>query len=396
MSDPVTNAEVEDVLSSIRRLVSDDIRAVRPARDSGDTHQVRKADGTAPPDRLVLTPALRVADGRDVAESDVGQGAAEADVSGTEIAPDVADDCNTQQVTVDGNDNVQETADGLDNALEEPTELEGESSEATDDVISDDPVIEAKDEPFLFLGHLRAERLLGFAAAGAPDVPEESPGQGGLHKPSEGAETPDAPAVAQYLGHAVGPEVVNQPENQEKRAAPPMFFRRTTPQELTAKIAALEDVIAKTPDQWEPDGTDEDPYSGTAVQSLSWEDDVDLDGSGKPVSKENTETVSTNPEPVITQEPEAVVSGETDETSPSDSVDRPPSDTAVFELGPEMLRPEMLNPDDAVLDEDALRELVSDIVRQELQGALGERITRNVRKLVRREIQRALVAQDFD
>ena len=47
-------------------------------------------------------------------------------------------------------------------------------------------------------------------------------------------------------------------------------------------------------------------------------------------------------------------------------------------------------------DEDSLRELVSDIVRQELQGRLGERITRNVRKLVRREIQRALAELDLD
>lgn len=47
------------------------------------------------------------------------------------------------------------------------------------------------------------------------------------------------------------------------------------------------------------------------------------------------------------------------------------------------------------VDEAALREMVADIVRQELQGALGERITRNVRKLVRREIHRALAAHDL-
>jgi hypothetical protein len=49
-----------------------------------------------------------------------------------------------------------------------------------------------------------------------------------------------------------------------------------------------------------------------------------------------------------------------------------------------------------MIDEDILRALVSDMVRQELQGALGERITRNVRKLVRREIHRVLMSQDFD
>ena len=51
---------------------------------------------------------------------------------------------------------------------------------------------------------------------------------------------------------------------------------------------------------------------------------------------------------------------------------------------------------DELLDEDALRDIVSEIVREELQGALGERITRNVRKLVRREIHRALAAQELE
>ncbi len=48
------------------------------------------------------------------------------------------------------------------------------------------------------------------------------------------------------------------------------------------------------------------------------------------------------------------------------------------------------------LDEETLRDLVAEIVREELQGALGEKITRNVRKLVRREIHRALASQEID
>ncbi|KAA2311459.1 hypothetical protein DL237_05130 [Pseudooceanicola sediminis] len=51
--------------------------------------------------------------------------------------------------------------------------------------------------------------------------------------------------------------------------------------------------------------------------------------------------------------------------------------------------------DGALFDEYMLRDLVSEILRQELQGPLGERITRNVRKLVRAEIQRALNARDL-
>ena len=48
-----------------------------------------------------------------------------------------------------------------------------------------------------------------------------------------------------------------------------------------------------------------------------------------------------------------------------------------------------------LIDEETLREMVRDILRDELQGALGERITRNVRKLVRAEIARALASRDL-
>ena len=51
---------------------------------------------------------------------------------------------------------------------------------------------------------------------------------------------------------------------------------------------------------------------------------------------------------------------------------------------------------EALISEDELRQLVARMIREELQGVLGERITRNVRKLVRREVQRALAEHDLD
>ncbi len=48
------------------------------------------------------------------------------------------------------------------------------------------------------------------------------------------------------------------------------------------------------------------------------------------------------------------------------------------------------------ISEDALREIVCELVRAELQGDLGDRITRNVRKLVRREIHHALATRELD
>lgn len=49
----------------------------------------------------------------------------------------------------------------------------------------------------------------------------------------------------------------------------------------------------------------------------------------------------------------------------------------------------------ALPDREALRVLVGELIREEFQGELGARITRNVRKLVRREIARALATRDL-
>jgi hypothetical protein len=43
-----------------------------------------------------------------------------------------------------------------------------------------------------------------------------------------------------------------------------------------------------------------------------------------------------------------------------------------------------------ILDEESLRAVINAIVREELQGELGERIGRNLRKLIRREINQVL------
>ncbi|NJM84241.1 MAG: DUF2497 domain-containing protein [Tabrizicola sp.] len=48
------------------------------------------------------------------------------------------------------------------------------------------------------------------------------------------------------------------------------------------------------------------------------------------------------------------------------------------------------------ISEEVLQEMVRDLIRDELQGTLGEKITRNVRRLVRAEINRAFAARDLD
>ncbi|VDC32097.1 hypothetical protein [Pseudogemmobacter humi] len=58
--------------------------------------------------------------------------------------------------------------------------------------------------------------------------------------------------------------------------------------------------------------------------------------------------------------------------------------------------PGAFDQDEAILDEDLLRDIVREMIREELAGTLGERITRNVRKLVRLEVNRALTTREFE
>lgn len=51
--------------------------------------------------------------------------------------------------------------------------------------------------------------------------------------------------------------------------------------------------------------------------------------------------------------------------------------------------------DELVIDENTLRDLVAQLLREELQGAMGERLTRSIRKLVRAEVARALSEREF-
>lgn len=58
--------------------------------------------------------------------------------------------------------------------------------------------------------------------------------------------------------------------------------------------------------------------------------------------------------------------------------------------------PGLFDAEESMLDDEILRDIVREIIREELAGTLGERITRNVRKLVRVEVNRALTAREFE
>ncbi|MEC7965360.1 MAG: hypothetical protein VX201_18965 [Pseudomonadota bacterium] len=348
MSDPVTNVEIEDVLASIRRLVSD---------EHGDESR-RDAAVEAKADKLVLTPALRVAT--------------------TEDAPQRFPEEEPPRTSF---------------GRKQPGEAKPVET-ATDD--APEQAVEAEPTP------LPTMQLGAEYAVSDPDEPQED-----LAEAAEVAEG-DEP---------VAPEV-----------------------RLEDRFADLEAAVSVSDDQWEPDGNDEDAF-GAAPLSMEWLDHTPQESVGGTEAEEapfweGVETLETSAEitalhhdVVEADEVEEVVDEVEEELDAADegleaaehvdeaaALDEPavavetpveesydavdPYATQVYDSVEEDAPAAFedlagLGLQDGILDEEMLRELVADIVRQELQGSLGERITRNVRKLVRREIQRALTARDL-
>jgi hypothetical protein len=92
----------------------------------------------------------------------------------------------------------------------------------------------------------------------------------------------------------------------------------------------------------------------------------------------------------IRRDPEPVTGADADSDMDEDD------DLAVEDLGDDPQPFSFPETEDGILDEETLRQIVADVVRAELQGVLGQRITRNVRKMVRREVRLALAAQELE
>ncbi|MEM9032753.1 MAG: hypothetical protein AAGB18_08905 [Pseudomonadota bacterium] len=138
---------------------------------------------------------------------------------------------------------------------------------------------------------------------------------------------------------------------------------RREPTPLEQRIAELERAVGSRPSDWEPDGSE-------LVDNETPKRFVLEDTTSTAAPATAPATVSLAPLNPVAHEPAA------NEAEPT-----PPSGRSF---------------DATEVDEEQLRDIVAEMVRAELRGVLGERITRNVRKLVRREIHRALLTRDLD
>lgn len=356
MSEPLSTFEIEDVLSSIRRLVSEDLRP---------THKLVSAalqNGAA---KLILTPALRVVS-------------------------------NEQPGFV-------HTADALDDPGDLQSVLDGIETTETAEAVEIMPMF----------GSVRLQEMADVRPYGSA---------------ADDAAATDANFLASAMSRINGLSALDPARN-----APP-----ETIVEVVAAVGA-----AVGPDEWEVDGGEPAP------QAKAWEDTVWNSGEHRDAEpdQDNAAAILVLSDPVVAEQvsalndsakvvaeqdfsdlaivvpadiaqgaPEPEISPATNTVQAADLMGR---DSIIFheemlaegltavgrndadEAQDDADRAEPDPPQDAddatgYLNEDILREIVRDMIQAELQGTLGERITRNVRKLVRSEINRALAARDYE
>lgn len=383
MSDPVSNAEIEDVLSSIRRLVSE---------DTSPLHR-RKQIAEGAKERFVLTPALRVPD--DEEEADRGQNT-EPDAASVEDEPQEAsgrENTDPQGVAEEGDgaegpeeggetmpasDRFAESRQTLEQRIAEleealqqsPEEWEPDGSEVAASDAPDMAFVADAPEPDGTVGELEAEETeaeeTSAAEVTSAAVATEPDGQMAAEAAPDAEEEPFGETKAQDAPFS--PETVAEVAEASGNSAEPSAA--DVDQDLHGPFEEVESPVSEE----SVDRSDEEWIDFEAQQ------DADVDDEAQ-----DADQMSFEPEPDDTA---ASVEG-SDHFEPLDADDAEQPEAGEVEDFD-------LLEDPAVLDEDALRDIVSQLVRDELQGVLGERITRNVRRLVRREIQRAIAMRDLE
>ena len=307
MSEPLTSHEIEDVLSSIRRLVSADLRPT-----------VKAPESTGPAEKLLLTPSLRIVE--------------------TQATPVVAKAPSAAPV-----------------AASAPVTASPEVAAAPG------PDADDSGAPMAVVGD---EEILVFFGEAAP------------------------------LGRSYGGEIYDDAGLSEGG---------------TGLRVVLDSRPALT-EEPEPTAADgvlrlEQPIPArAAIPEVDWGQGSDAwDGSLAPAAR----SPAPQPRRETSDEPLAKAWADRAEARIREELTQPeaaPRFAAAAEARPpvvavssdDLTQDDDSDADEAWIDEETLRDLVTDIIRKELAGTLGERITRNVRKLVRLEVNRALSTRDFE
>jgi hypothetical protein len=372
MKEAESDFEIEDVLSSIRRLVSQDGRAPRVQRASF-RHSASAQDDNC----LVLTPAQRIAQ----AQKPVVVAAAAPEAPAADIGEELG---------------------RLESAI---SEMEAAAAEA-----EIEPAAEPEAAVADFIAPKRPDAALADEAdldAGEVDENAEEP------PPALTVDLPEFDVAEEAVPVFQAAEDVAAQEAAPELAAPEtvsailaMEVERFALSVASARPAAdalfagyevvgpveVDQAAEELADLPEPDAMEtiepvSEPEDMAAAVAVVLEADMEVEDVAESADACVAQDVATELEP---EETPQVIERVAPQILRAESIRSPRLQVAEDEdpLFDAIAVPEF--------DEEALRIMVAQLIREELRGVLGERITHNVRKLVRREIQRALAGHELE
>lgn len=353
MAEPMSSNEIEDVLSSIRRLVAQDLKPADRARLAAVADTAQK---------LVLAPEQRIEDaaGRFATVRRPSRRAAFppvdsvlADVVSADGAPrSGAQSPGLRQFSL-GEEAAQREAEArLEAQQAEWREIEARAAAA------EAAKQAAEDQQFAAENQFRAAEAkpLETDAWHAPDHAQSLRSE--EYEDSDSYDAPDQDSFRIDPNARLFDVAPNAFDGQKLDAPAEPDWRSSEP-------AAFDDAeIDHSAEEHEDDRAQAQSLHGTIEPDVDWanaaEARVIAELAGEAVAEE-----------VFSQAKEAF---------------REPN----FSAAPPQSAPEVL------FDEDVLRAMVQAIFREEMAGPMGERITRNIRKLVRAEVGRMLAAHELE
>jgi hypothetical protein len=365
MSEPMSAVEIEDVLSSIRRLVSEDLRP---------THRLVSAALDKGASKLILTPALRiVSDDRGALPERTDGSDAPRDLRSVlqdiKMGDEVAE--TAEIVPVFGSVRQQDQMERPSHELHGAADITASDANFLTTAMSRINVLASANDNADVAGQTdRIETVV--AVVGAAVGPEE-------WEPDGGEPAPQAEGWGDTVWNSAdATDEVIQPGDDA-----PLVFD-------AVDLQFADEVTAEAADEAEFDDTAE---TGAVVETSTEVEmaiaDVQVDDDAQAADL-MTDTVL-----AVAREESAVDLIGQDTIVFEDAVALP-GETRGYSTIESRANAANLDDTAGFLSEDLLREIVRDMIRDELQGSLGERITRNVRKLVRTEINRALASRDFE
>jgi len=434
MSDPASSAQIEDVLSSIRRLVSEEsVRQTRapveetsPADDPLPAGDPVSFESSAP--TFVLRPDAAV----DAPETTDAPDQITDTPADFPALPDVLDALVlTADFRVDEGAAPDQTTDA---APDEQTpdsaafEADAPSMSDLDPVVFAHSVLQAQEiapDDAAENADLPADPLEETPAETLTDEPQILADEQDLHLPSwmngtedtapdlalqpsdETAQSPIEKLVREQLETIAQPDAEGGDDvldSDEVETIIEQAFLHHVPETAPDDIApddtatddpAFDDTTSKTPDPFIE-------HAATPVAAF-YEDEHYSDPNVTSLDKHREAVFELHKLMARADDPVAEAQSPAAQDMPSSDAEQgsPTITPLLHEEEAPLAEPvdedeRLVALDESVVDEEGLRDLVSQLVREELKGSLGERITRNVRKLVRREIHRALAAREFD